>query len=442
MSRELTDIAKRIVEGAQKRGAQGARASAYRSRESTVEWRDGKLDRLKESTQMGAGVTLYVGGRYSANSTCDLRPEALERFLDDTVAMTKVLAADPHRKLPDIKRYEGRFAGDLLVFDAEGLGSVDPEERRRTARFLEEAARSAPGADAILSVTTSSGDDQTEAAMVASNGLETTRRASSFALFAKASVKDQGDRKPEGYWYGVTTQRKMLPSVEKVGQEATRRALFLRGSRPEKSGQYPCVVENSVAGRLIGDLLAPLSGNAIQQKRSYLAGKSGQELLSPKFSMIDDPLLPGGLGSRTYDNEGMTLQKLPLFEKGKLQNFLLDTYYASKLGVEPTTGSATNLIFSEGDKEIPALLKAMGTGLFITGFSGGNSNAATGDFSLGVRGLWVENGEPVRAVSEMNLAGNHLQFWKRIAEMGGDPYPYSSIRVPSLRFDPVQFSGT
>ena len=137
----------------------------------------------------------------------------------------------------------------------------------------------------------------------------------------------------------------------------------------------------------------------------------------------------------------MSLKKMPVFEKGVLRTFFLDTYYASKLEMEPTTGGQSNLVFSTGDKDLEGLLKVMGRGILVTGFSGGNSNSATGDFSIGIRGQWIEDGKIVRPVAEMNLAGNHLKFWKKLVELGGDPNPYSSWRTPSLRFDKIQLSG-
>jgi PmbA protein len=164
-------------------------------------------------------------------------------------------------------------------------------------------------------------------------------------------------------------------------------------------------------------------------------------VLGKNLSITDDPFLVEGLGSGTYDGEGMSLKKMPVFEKGVLRTFYLDTYYASKLGMEPTTGGQSNLVFSAGDKDLEGLLKVMGQGILVTGFSGGNSNSATGDFSIGIRGLWIENGKIVRPVAEMNLAGNHLKFWKKLVELGNDPHPYSSWRTPSLRFEKIQFSG-
>lgn len=441
MSRSLLEQAKAVVRQAQQLGAQGVRASLGRSRDSRVEWRDGELDRLRESTRMSLGVTLFVDGRYSSNSTSDLRPAAVERFLQKTVAMTRVLAEDPHRQLPDPARTQQDFSGELGLYDEQGAGSVSAPERRRLAAALEQAARSGPETDSIISVTASCSDSVSDSVLVTSNGMHNSRRSSTFALFAETSVADAGDRKPEGWDYAVVRRREALPAIESIGAEATRRARMGLGAEPAASGRYRCVIENRVVGRLLAWLLAPLSGRAIQQQASFLADKKGQPILTEGLSITDDPFVVGGLGSRLYDGEGMARKKMPVFERGVLRNFYLDTYYASKLDMEPTSGSQSNLVFNGGERDLAGLLQQMGTGILITGFSGGNSNAATGDFSIGVRGQWVENGKIARPLAEMNLAGNHLSFWQQLAETGNDPHIYSSWRTPSMRFDQVQFSG-
>lgn len=442
MSEELLERARAVVAAARKRGANDVRAYVSRSREGEVEWRDGRLDRLRESTEVSLSVTLYVDGRYSSNSTSDLRPDAIERFLDETVAATRVLAKDPHRKLPDPARYAKRHQSDLGIWDEACAASTSGADRRKLAQELEQAARSAPGASEIVSVTASAGDGVSESATVCSNGMEGTMRGTTFSLYAETTVKDENNRKPVGWWYAVTRRRAALPSIESVGREATRRALLDRKAKPERSGKYPCVVENFVAGRLLRDLLSPLSGQAIQQKRSFLADKLGQKIASSVLTLTDEPWLVGGMASRAYDGEGMSTMPRPIIDKGVLRSFFLDTYYASKLGKEPTTGGSTNLVFTQGRRDLAGLLGGMGKGILVTGFTGGNANSATGDFSLGIRGQWIEDGKPVRPLAEMNLAGNLLDLWNHLAELGSDPFPYAAIRVPSLRFDAVQFSGT
>jgi PmbA protein len=442
MTEDLLERARAVVAAARKRGAQQVRAGIWRSRDGEVAWRDGKLDRLRESTRLSLGVTLFVDGRYSANSTSDLRPAAIERFLDETVAFTRVLAKDVHRKLPDPERYTHRHAGELGIWDEPGIADSSEAQRRRHAQLLEQAVRSAPAADRIVSVTAGATDSTSETAMVCSNGMEGTHRSTGFDLYAGTSVRDQGDRKPEGFWHAFTRQRRKLPSIESIGKEALRRALQDRGAKPRNSGKYACVIENVVAGRLLQDLLTPLGGRAIQQKRSFLADKLRKQVASQVLTVTDDPWLVEGNATAAYDGEGMSTLRRPLIERGVLRTFFLDTYYASKLGQRPTTAAPSNLVFACGKRGLAGLLATMQSGILVTDFIGGNANSATGDFSVGIRGQWVERGVPVAPVAEMNLAGNALEFWRRLGELGNDPYPYSSVRSPSLLFEAVQFSGT
>jgi hypothetical protein len=72
---------------------------------------------------------------------------------------------------------------------------------------------------------------------------------------------------------------------------------------------------------------------------------------------------------------------------------------------------------------------------------GGNSNPTTGDFSMGISGMLIENGKMTRPVFEMNISGNLKTLWSSLAEVGNDPYVFGSWRVPTLRFKDVQFSG-
>jgi PmbA protein len=442
MNDNVRDSARAAVQGALRRRAQGARAVLTRERESSVEWRDGKLDRLRESTSVGLNLALFVDGRFSTHDTSDLRPEALEAFLDEAVAMTRLLEADPYRSLPDPRRYEGLFTGDLGLNDAAGSAAVTAADRRAQAQTLEEAARSSPGADRIISVTAGSSDSAWESALVNSNGMEGETRGTYFSLGCTTSVRDEENRRPRGGWFAASRWRDRLPGPGPVAREATRRALLAVGAKPEKSGRYPCVVENMTAARLIRDLTGPLLGNAVQQQRSIFAGKIGQAITSPVLTLRDEPHLSGGFASGAYDDEGMATQAWPVIERGVLHNYYLSVYYGAKLGMPATTASPSNLVISLGERDLAALLRAMGTGILVTGFVGGNSNAATGDFSMGIRGQWVENGVPVRPLAEMNLSGNLLDTWGRLVETGSDPNPYLSVRVPSLRFDALQFSGT
>jgi PmbA protein len=276
---------------------------------------------------------------------------------------------------------------------------------------------------------------------VASNGFEGVRYGTSYWFGAEVSVKDSDGRRPEDGSYAGARHFKDLPDLGAVGFEASRRAHGRLGSIKPSSAVLPMALENRVAGRMVGALIGPLSAGSLQQKRSFLEGKLGQAIGNERLTVIDEPLLPGAFGSRLFDGEGIAAKSMPVFERGVLKNYYVDTYYGKKLGMAPTTSRSSNLVFPGGAGDQASLLRDMGEGILVTGFLGGNTNASTGDFSLGVQGYRVRGGKVEEPVSELNIAGNQMDLWKRLAAVGADPYPYSSVLTPTLVFDGVQFAG-
>jgi PmbA protein len=403
-------------------------------------WRDGKLEKTQEATSRRIGLSLYVDGRFASVSSSDLRPEALERFIADSVVLTRALGKDPFRTLPDPRLYEGQAKVDLQLADP-GHAALTSDTRRRLAKELEAAARAVPGGDRILSVTGSLSDSSTESFKVHSNGFVGHRIDTTYFLGAQVSVKDPDGRRPEESSYAGSRFFNELPATAHLGQDAARRTLSRVGSKKGDSALLAMAVDNRVAGRLMAYLLGPLSGASLQQKQSFLDGRLGQAFGSPLLSVTDDPHIPKGFGSRLYDGEGIATRPRPVFEGGVLRSYFIDTYYAKKLGVAPTTGGSSNLLWKLGAKTQEALLADLKEGILVTGFLGGNSNGTTGDFSLGVQGFRIRGGKLAEPVGEMNIAGNHLEFWKKLAAVGNDPYPYSSLRTPTLVFEGVQFAG-
>ena len=201
------------------------------------------------------------------------------------------------------------------------------------------------------------------------------------------------------------------------------------------------VVDHRASGRLVSYLIGPLSAGNLQQKRSYLEGKLGTQIGSPLLTFSDEPLIPKGFGSRLFDGEGIAARTLPLFQGGVLKSYFVDSYYGRKLKMAPTTAGASNLEWKLGSRTRAEILASLTDAILVTGFLGGNSNGTTGDFSLGVQGFRVRSGQMAEPVGEMNISGNHLELWKHLVAVGDDPYPYSSLRTPTLVFEGVQFAG-
>jgi PmbA protein len=424
-----------------KKGAKECAAMLDTEREVQVRVRDGKLEKLAEASSAQLTLRLYANDRYSAVTTSDLRPEALDRFITNALDLTRALAKDPFRALPEPSLYTGQ-ANAALQLEDSAYTALDGTERRRRAEALEAAARSGSASHpSIVSVEADFEDAFRESFQFHTNGFEGSRRTTQFGMSVGVTVKDADGRRPNDYAAASARFLSELPTPEAVGQHASARAVARLGSRKPESKVMTVVVENRAAMRLFGQLFQPLSAAALQQKRSFLDGKVGQPIGSKLLDVTDDPFKVKGFGSRLFDREGIAARELPIFSEGKLRNFYIDTYYGKKLKLAPTTASMSNLRWKLGEANLDALIAQVKDGLLITGFLGGNSNPVTADFSAGASGFRIRNGKRAEPISEGNMAGNHLTLWKGLVAVGNDPYPSSAGYPPSLVFENVQIAG-
>ena len=439
MNKELFDLAEWSVKTAKSAGADDCRVNINKERFVEISYRERKPENIKEASTRGLYIEVFVNNRYSGQSTSDLRKDALKDFIANAVSATKLLAEDPYRSLPDPKYYEDRAELDLRITDPD-YNEFTPEDRHSLVKIIENSCLK-EGAEKVISVTADEYDNHSESVMLTSNGFEGHRESTIYWAGASMTAKDEGDRRPQGYNYIGSVAKKDLPGYEEIGTAAAKRTLDLLGAKKIKTETLPIIVENRNAMQLVWGFLSAMFGRNIQQKQSFLADKKGQKIASEHLTLIDDPFIIGGMGSRLYDGDGFAAKKRTMIEKGVLKEFYLDWYYSRKLGWEPTTGGTSNIIIPAGKRSVKEIMKDLGRGIYVTGFIGGNSNSTTGDASVGIFGQLFENGEPVQAVAEMNIADNHLKFWNKLAEVANDPWIYSSQRVPSLVFTDVVVSG-
>ena len=434
---EKYTIAKWAMEHAVQNGAQEARVTIYNDNSSQVEVRDEKIDKLQESNRNGMQINLYVDNRFSSISTSRItNREELSKFIEEAIAGTRFLAEDEFRKLPDPARYYKGGGPDLKVVDP-GFMQIDPQQKVQDAFNLEKEALGKD--ERIISVTASYRDGLSGMVMVASNGFEGDNENSYYSLSTSVSVTD-GVARPQGSWNESSIFTDELVRTD-IGTKAMKRALDRLGQAKIASGKMPMIVENRMAGMTLQPLISALSGSAIQQRQSFLIGMLGEKIGSGLMTITDDPFIVSGRGSRLFDGEGMATELRSVVDNGILKTYYIDTYYAGKLDMEATSGSTTNLVFKPGEKDLEGLLADIDRGILVTGFNGGNSNGATGDFSYGIEGFLVEKGTLVRPVAEMNITGNFKSLWQNLVAVGSDVDPSRSWRMPSLVFDRVDFSG-
>ncbi len=436
MLRELRERAEAAIAMARGVGADDVFASATRSRSVEVQVRDGEIEKLQENTSRGLAIRIYADGRYATFRTSDLRPAPLRSFVADAVSMTRALERDPFRVIPDPALYEGRTTTSLDLAD-DAVLALDTDTRIAWCRAIGERCAH----EQLISATVTVKDTHSLVASASSNGFSGHHERTSHWRSGSVTLRDEGDARPAGAYRAGGRHLEDIPSPAEVGDRALAEAVRRLGATQGPTQRTTMVVDPRAAGRLIGLLLGPAKASALSQRRSFWAERVGDRVLSERLQIVDDPLIGRGLGSRYYDGEGIAARRLPIMADGALQNLFVDTYYGRKIERAPTTGTPSNLIVAAGERDLAAVTSDLERGYLVTSWLGGNSDATTGDFSLGLRGHLVSGGVVGGPVQEMNITGNLLELFDHLVEVGNDPWMYSILRAPTLVFEGVQFSG-
>ena len=437
MPAELRARAQQTVEVCKKAGADDVFAAVSRSRAVEFSWRDGKLETVKDTTSRSLVVRLFVQGRYSSHTTTDLDPDRVAAFVGQALALTRALESDRDRKITPPELYAGRPQHDLQLVDPR-IHALSREQRLAWCQAMDAVAHRH---NRIISATAEVSDGHSQSAAASSNGFSGTYAASFCWLGSQVTLRDQGQRRAEASFSAGGRHLADLPSAEQVAERALQRAVLRLGADKGPTQRTTMVVDPSAATSLLARLLSAATAHSIQQGQSFWTDLLGQQGFSHKLTLVDNPLRIRGLASRYYDTEGIAAKPFTLIENGTVRHIYVDTYYGRKTGLQPTTGSPSNREIQLGQRGLSQIVSTVGSGVYITSWLGGNANPTSGDFSFGLRGHLIENGAIGQPIREMNVTGNLRSLFQNIAEIGNDPWPYSSIRAPTLVFEDVQFSG-
>jgi len=255
------------------------------------------------------------------------------------------------------------------------------------------------------------------------------------------------------YWYSSNRHFDRLESPEAVGRRAAERTLRRLGARKIKTVAAPVVFDPDMAAGLIRALAGAASGTALYKRASFLIDRLGHQVTSPNATIIDDGTIPGLLGSRPFDGEGLPTRRKALVEKGELSSYLLDCYSARKLGLAPTGNAARgvgdapgvsphNLYLEPGPYTPAQIIGSVRHGLYVTELIGFGVNSVTGDYSRGASGLWIENGELSYPVEEITIAGNLKDMYMAIEMVGNDLVWRSSVVAPTIKISEMTIAGS
>ena len=434
-----------VVEAALKAGADAAEAVSAQRTSLSVTVRQGHLEDVEQEEARDLGLRVFVGKSQAVVSGSDLSPEARARLVERAVAMARLAPEDVYAGLAPRERLFRGPEPDLALYDPT----------MRSAAELEAAAQAAEAAAlAVSGVTNSDGGSAAWSSggwgMVTSDGFSGGHKSSGFSLSASV-IAGEGAGMERGGEGRTTRWLADLPDTQAVGAEAGARAVARLNPRKLDSQTAAVIFENRIAISLLGPLVGAISGPAVARGVSFLKDKLGQRLFAPGINITDEPHRLKGLGSSPFDDEGVTTVERAIIEDGLLTTWLLNTSSARQLGLE-TTGHARrgragapgvsthNLTLQPGAETPDALRKAVGKGLFVTSMFGPSLNSNTGDWSVGVSGLWFEDGELAYPVNEITVAGNLIDIYARLTP-ASDLELRGSSNAPSLLIDSLAIAG-
>lgn len=447
----LEAIALGALEAVRKAGASQADVLLVEGDDREVRVRGEEIDFVKQAQGRGLGIRALVaatgGVKTAIVSTSDLAPEAIERMAHEAVALARETASDPQAGLPE--------AG--LATDRPELGLFDPADqdvpiaaRIEDARRAEQAAR---GADPRITNSEGSQASSAFASIVyaSSQGFLGTYASASHGLFSEPIAQDASGMQRD-HWSTTGRRLRDLEEAASVGREAARRALRRLGARRVATCEVPVLFDSRTAPSLIGQLASCASGYSIYRQSSFLQESLGEQIASGLVTIVDDGRLPGGLGSKPFDGEGLPTRRTVLVRAGRLESWLLDCYSARKLGLASTgsatrgTGSAprvgtTNLWLEPGEKTLDELVAELDRGLLVTELIGMGFNPTTGDYSRGAAGLWIEHGEIVHAVEEITIAGRMQDMLRAVDRVGGELVWHGRTASPPIRIASMTVAG-
>tara|TARA_Y100000996_G_scaffold414698_1_gene406371 strand:+ start:59 stop:1375 length:1317 start_codon:yes stop_codon:yes gene_type:complete len=417
-----------------KLGASDASVTAINSISETVNFRNKKLDEANRSDNLGINITTYIGKKKSSISSSNLLIDNLNLLIEKCVETTKNTPEDEFNSLPD-KDLLAKGVKDLNLYDETHI------ENEKKIEYLSKLENSALNNKKIVNTESSFTENKSNFILANSNGFCDGYKTSSFTASSVTVAKDDKSMERD-YEYTNKCHLKDMMDAEELGKIAAEQTL--RKLSPKKIGseKIAIIFDKRIAKGILNTFASAISSTAISRGTSFLKDKVDQKVFSDELNIFDKPDIVKGLGSRSFDSEGVKTDTLKLVEKGMLKHYLLDTYNGKKLNQKSNgrCGGTSNLYFENGNISYKDLLNSHSKSLYITETIGHGSNIVTGDYSVGATGFLIENGEFKYPINEITIAGNLKEMFQNITLANDLEFEYST-NSPTMMIDNMVVAG-
>ena len=440
----LNDVVSLALEAAKTNGADSADAILIEQKSVEVSILNGATEHVERSEGFDLGLRVFCGKSQAIVSTNKLDQDTIQRAAGRAVDMARAAPPDPFAGLATPDQL-AQSVPDLDLWDGSEIGE---DALRRLAKEAEDAGLSVEG----VSRSTGAGASMSTRQIVlgTSEGFLKSYRRSGYGV-SVAVIAGNGTGMERDYDFSSAVHFHDLKPAAEIGRNAGERAVRRLHPRKVSSQRVSIVYDRRIAASLIGHLAGAISGPAVARGTSFLKDMLNKQVFSPGITIIDDPHLRRGLGSRPFDAEGIRVRRMEVVAEGMLRSFLLDQSSARQLGLEPTghagrgTGSQpspspSNFYLAKGTLSPKALMADIGRGFYVTELLGMGVNGVTGDYSRGAAGFWIENGTLTHPVSEVTIAGNLKDMYRNLTP-ADDLEFRMAMNAPTCRVEGMTIAG-
>jgi PmbA protein len=409
---------------------------------------EGEVEKYKLNTAFGLSFRGKINGKMGYSYSEILDEEAIKTLIENAKSAALTIEND------DVKFiYEGdKEYKEIDCFKKE-LEGINPDKYIELALQMEKECKKQCN-KVINFHSCAIGYGKSTYGIINSKGLNLKNERNSLSAYVIPIIETDGE-KYDGMGYVLAQKLDDIKPYE-LAKQAIEEATSRIGGKSIPSGKYKIIINNEAMVSLLGTFSSIFNSEQAQKGLSLLQGKEGEMIASDIVTLIDDPHLKDGLGTCSFDDEGVATYTKEIVTNGKLNTLLYNLKTANKAGVKSTGNgfkssyastvgvSETNFYIKPGEKSFDELCEIVKDGVIITEFAGLHSGASsvTGDFSLAAKGFMIENGKKTFPVEQITIAGNFFTLLKDIEEVGCDlKFPMSSIGSPSIIVKELSIAG-
>lgn len=400
------------------------------------------------SEEGGLSFRGIYNGNIGYSFTETFTPASLDFLLKEAKENANILEAAETEEL-----FAGAKYYTALQPISEKVQGIEEDELISAAFALEDAALDAhPLIKQVIQCKTVKAEGET--LIVNSKGLN-CRSAYAYISAGVYLMAKEGAETTTGGEFDFTVQDFSEMKLSDIARKAANKAVEQLGAASVPSGNYPVILYYEAAATLLGYFVSTLSGETVAKGFSRLEGKIGEKVAANSITLVEDPLMPGTLGTAAFDAEGYPTRKISLIDKGILKTFMHNLKTAKKAGVLSTgnavknsyAGTVTvgphNVYVEPGQHSLDEMIGSMSEGILLTELQGMHAgiNTVSGEFSLAARGFLIENGKLGRPVKEITAAGNLYELLGQVEDIASDLTCKSSVSSPSLKIKSLTISG-